>query len=89
MNICVRPSISPNNHHRINLLTRLRVGLSHLRERKFRHNFQDSLDPLCNCNRHIEAAIHFFPQFKIYSNQIKILFKKISIIKRSLLNQIN
>ena len=27
----------------IKLLTRLRVGLSHLREHKFRHNFQDTI----------------------------------------------
>ena len=27
-------------------LTRLRVGLSHLREHKFRHNFRDSLNPI-------------------------------------------
>ena len=53
----IRPS--PNstfnvyNPHEIKLLTRLRVGLSHLREHKFRHNFQYSLDPFCNCGRHI------------------------------------
>ena len=41
------------NPHRIKLLTRSRVGLSHLREHKFRHNFQYSLDPFCNCGRHI------------------------------------
>ena len=28
-----------HNPHGIKLLTRLRVGLSHLREHKFRHNF--------------------------------------------------
>ena len=36
--------------YRIRLLTRLRVGLSHLREHKFRHNFQDTINPLCSCN---------------------------------------
>ena len=30
-------------------LTRVRVGLSHLHELKFRHNFRDSLNPICNC----------------------------------------
>ena len=71
----------------IELLTRLRVGLSHLREHKFRHNFQDSLDPFCNCGRHIETTIHFFLHCSNYSNQRKTLFEKISNIKRSLLNQ--
>ena len=42
------------------LLTRLRVGLRHLREQKFRHDFQDSLDPFYNCGWHIETTIHFF-----------------------------
>ena len=30
----------------IKLLTILRVGLSHLTEHKFRHNFQDTINPL-------------------------------------------
>ena len=60
----IRPSPSStfNVHtpHGIKLLTRLRVRLSHLREHEFRHNFQDSLDPFCNCGWHIETTIHFF-----------------------------
>ena len=31
------------------LLTRLRVGLSHLREHRFRHNFTVIVDPFCLC----------------------------------------
>ena len=49
-----------HNPHGIKLPTILRVGLSHLREHKFRHNFQHSLDPFCNCGRHIETTIYFF-----------------------------
>ena len=74
------------NPHGIKLHTRLRVGLSHLCEHKFGHNFQDSLDPFCNCGRHIETTIHFFPHCLNYSNQRKTLFE-ISDIKCSLLNQ--
>ena len=44
----------------IKLLTRLRVGLSHLREHKFRHNFQDTINPLCSCSLEIESTFHFF-----------------------------
>ena len=76
-----------HNPHEIKLLTRLRVGLSYLREHKFRHNFQDSLDPFCNCGRHIETTIHFFLHCSNYSNQRKTLFEKIINMKRSLLNQ--
>ena len=76
-----------HNPHGIKLLTRLRVGLSHLRERKFRLNIQDSLDPFCNCGRHIETTIHFFLHSSNYFNQRKTLFEKIINMKRSLLNQ--
>ena len=34
----------------IKYLTRLRLGLSHLNGHKFRHNFQDCLNPLCPCS---------------------------------------
>ena len=48
----IRPSpnstFNVHNPHGIKLLTRLRVVLSHLREHKFRRNFQDSLGPFCN-----------------------------------------
>ena len=59
----IRPSpnstFNVHNPHGIKLLTRLRVGLSHLREHIFRHNFEDSLDPFCNCGRHIELSTFF------------------------------
>ena len=44
----------------IKLLARLRVSLSHLREHKFRHDFQDTINPLCSCSLEIESASHFF-----------------------------
>ena len=76
-----------HNPHGIKLLTRLRVGLSYLREHKFKRNFQDSLEPFCNCGQHIEITIHSFLHCSNYSNQRKTLFEKISNIKSSLLNQ--
>ena len=48
----IRPS--PSGTHNcfntkvIKYLTRLRFGLSHLREHKFKHGFLDSLNPICN-----------------------------------------
>ena len=86
----IRPS--PNstfnvfNPQGIKLLTRLWVWLSHLLE-QFRHNFQDSQNPFCNCSRHIETTINLFFHRSNYSNQRKTIFEKISNIKRSLLNQ--
>ena len=43
----------------IKLLTRLRLGISHLREHKFQHNFEDTLNPLCSCSNEAETALHF------------------------------
>ena len=38
----------------LKLLTRLHLGLSHINQHKFRHNFQDFLNPLCSCSLEIE-----------------------------------
>ena len=42
----------------IKYLTRLRLGLSHLNDHKFTHNFQDCLNPLCPCSLEVESTIH-------------------------------
>ena len=79
----IKPSpnstFNANNPHGIELLTRLRYGLSHLLVHKFRHNCPDFLDPFCNCRRNIETAIHFSLHGSNYSNQIKIIFNYESI----------
>ena len=43
-----------DNHKGITLTTRLRVGLSHLREHKLNHNFQGCLNPICSCGLDIK-----------------------------------
>ena len=40
-------------------LTRLRLGVSHLNEHRFRHNFQDCLNPLCSCSLEIEDTSYY------------------------------
>ena len=37
--------------------TRLRIGLSHLREHKLKHSFLGTLNAICNCEFDIEALI--------------------------------
>ena len=34
----------------------IKLGLSHLNEHKVRHNFQDSLNPLCSCSLEVETT---------------------------------
>ena len=52
----------------LKLLTRLRLGLSHLNEHKFRHNFQDCLNPLCSCSLEIEDTTHYLLHCQHFSN---------------------
>ena len=40
--------------------TRLRLGFSHLRGRKFKHNLQDTLNLLCSCSIEAESTSHYF-----------------------------
>ena len=44
----------------VQLLKKFRVGLSHLGEHKFRHGFNDAINPICACNREIESVFHFY-----------------------------
>ena len=35
------------------------LGFSHLNEHRFRHNFQDCINPLCSCSLDIEDTSHY------------------------------
>ena len=62
----IRPSGSTvfNRHNLkgVKLLTRLRLGLTHRCEHKFKHSVQDSLNPICSCGNDIETSSHFLLQ---------------------------
>ena len=50
-----------NNIHDLNglrLLTRFRLGLSHLNEHKVNHNFKECVNPLCSCSLQVESVSH-------------------------------
>ena len=65
-------------------LFQLRVSLSPLRCRKFRHNFTDTPSEICRCNRGIEDTNHFLlfcpnyatPRVTLTASIINILQKK-------------
>ena len=44
----------------IELLTRLRLGVSHLNKHKFKLNFYNCLNQLCSCSLEVESTVHFF-----------------------------
>ena len=45
------------------------VKISHLREHKFRHNFNDTIDPFCLCGTNsFETSEHFFLHCPTYAH---------------------
>ena len=75
----IRPK--PANVYRIHhprglkLLRRLRLGLSHLREHKFRYNFSDTIDPFCLCGtNNLETSQHFLLHCPTYACLRRKLF---------------
>ena len=74
-----------HNPKGIRLLTRLRLGLSHLRKHKFKHSFQDCLNPLCFCGNEIETSTHYLLHCPTYTNERMTLLNKIKSINCSIL----
>ena len=66
--------------------------MSHLREHKFKHNFQDCLNPICSCGLDIESTSHFLlhcptfndEQYTLLSTLNKIYCKLLELTKSSL-----
>ena len=69
----------------MSLLTRLRLGLRHLREHKFKYNFQDTLNPICNCGEDIECSCHYLLHCSLYPNDRLALLNDIQGIDKSIL----
>ena len=65
----------------------MRLGLSHLADHKFRHNFQDCLNPICSCGQEIETTSHFLLHFLNYLCARKTFFEKINLIDSNILQQ--
>ena len=68
-------TLRAKNVYGVVLLTRLRVGLSHLREHKFKHGFQDTINPFCNCQTNsIETTKHYLLHCSNFPNERLHLF---------------
>ena len=72
----IRPA--PNNPKGVKLITRLQLGLSHLREHKLKPNFQDSINPSCKCGRDNESTTHFFLHCPLFVNESSTFFSTLS-----------
>ena len=84
---------SPNHVYKIHdplglkLLTRLRLGLSHLiKEQRFNYNFDSFVSPLCSCSLEVESTKHFFLHCHRYSNICKTLLNTVEMIDENILN---
>ena len=84
---CANSISDINNPLGIKLLTTLHLGLSPLHEHKFRHCFQDTLNPLCECAKDIESTMHFFLHCTNFLIPRQTLFQKIRNIDNNILSQ--
>ena len=76
--------LDPNG---LKLLTRLRLGLSHLNEHKFNHNFKECVNPLCFCSLQVESVSHFFLHCHYFTDIRKTLFNELQSVGENILNQ--
>ena len=69
----------------LKFLTRLRLGLSHLNELRFNHNFQNCINLLCTCGFEVESTTHFFLHCHHYHNIRAKLLNSLEVIDTNLL----
>ena len=80
----VKPNTIYEIHNPIGLryLTRLRVGLSHLRSHKYRRNFKDTETDICSCSQNtpenVEHFILFCPKYNLIRSQLFVNLKEIT-----------
>ena len=70
----------------LKLRTRLRLGLSHLHEHRFNHNFENRINPLCICSLERKTTSHFFLNCHYYHPIRLTLFNKLCEIDMNLPN---
>ena len=64
----------------LKFLTRLRLVFSHLNEHRFRHNFQDCMNPLCSRSLEIEDTLHYLLRCHHFSQYLTNLMNSIKSI---------
>ena len=65
------------------------MGLSHLRYHKFKHNFQDSLNPLCNCSLNTESTPYYLLHYPLFAGKRKTFLNNIKSNNHKFLEQNN
>ena len=62
------------------------TDFSHLREHKFRHNFADTVNPLCSCALEAESTDHFFLRCQNYVSFRTALMNELSSINSEVIS---
>ena len=77
-NVTANPIYGIHNPIGLKYLTRLRVGLSHLRAHKYQHKFSDTTTHFCSCpNNESETVEHYLLHCPSYSLIRSELFEKL------------
>ena len=89
----IGPSLDPiYNYHNptgICLITRRRLGLSHLRNHKFKHGLQNTLNPLCSCGNDVESTENFLLHCLQFVNERRTLLSTLVLYYSLLENTCN
>ena len=82
------PNKTFNCHNLIGIksVARLRLGLTHLQDHKFKHNFLDCLNPICCCGSDIETTVHYLLHCPIFSEERSIFLNNIRSIDENVLS---
>ena len=78
----MRSTFGVHNPFLLRHIFQLRVGLSHLRHHKNRHNFADTPSNICLCNNGVEDTRHFLLFCPFYISQRVILTNCVNEILR-------
>ena len=81
-----KPTLNICNPLWLKLLTCLRLGLSHLNERRFNHNFEDCINPLRSCSFEVESTTHYFLHCHNLVNFRNTLLNKLNSISCDISN---
>ena len=77
---CANSIFDIHNPLEIKLLTSLRLGLTHLHKHKFRHCFQDTLNPLCECAKILNQQCISFSTAPTFSFIDEPSFRKLETL---------
>ena len=69
----------------LQLLTRLRMGISHLNEHKFKDNFRDFLNPLCACKLEPVTKSNYLLRCQLFQTERRTLLNDIKEIDESII----